>query len=333
MRRDARIPLAILCAALPLCCALSLLLGASAVTPGELLRAVLAGDFSSRAGVILLHIRLPRLLGALVTGVCLAAAGHILQSVLNNPLASPSIIGINSGAGLFALLAMVLLPQSSCAVPAAAFAGALITALAVYAVSVLAGASKSTLILSGVAISALLSALMDAIVTFCPDAAVSRSSFSIGGFESITLPRIAAVFPFAAAGLLIAVLFSMEMSILSMGDDAARGVGVRTALFRLLFLSAAALLSASAVSLSGLVGFVGLIAPHIARLLAPGDTRLRLPLCALCGALLCVVCDLAARLLFAPYELPVGILLSLLGVPFFLSLLFRQKRRNRHDCA
>lgn len=314
-------------------CPLSLTLGASGILPAQMLSALCRMDASSAAFRILVHIRLPRLLGALLTGACLACAGHVLQSVLQNPLASPGIIGVNSGAGLFALIAMAALPGSASAVPVCAFLGALLTALAVYAISALAGASKSTLILSGVAISSLLSALMDAIVTFYPDAAVSRSSFAIGGFESVTLARIGAVCPLAAMGLAGAALLGLELSILSMGDEAARGVGVDTRVFRLLLIACAALLSACAVSLAGLLGFVGLIAPHAARMMAPESPRLRLLLCALCGAALCALCDLAARLIFAPFELPVGILLSMLGVPFFLWLLFAQKRRNRHDCA
>ena len=314
-------------------CPLSLLLGSSGISPAQMLASLLSGDTSSAAFRILVHIRLPRLLGALIAGMCLACAGHVLQSVLQNPLASPGIIGVNSGAGLFALVAMAALPGSANAVPVCAFFGALLTALAVYAISAVAGASKSTLILSGVAISSLLSALMDAIVTFYPDAAVSRSSFSIGGFESVTLARVGAVCPLAVIGLAGAALLGLELSILSMGDEAARAVGVNTKVFRLLLIACAALLSACAVSLAGLLGFVGLIAPHAASMMAPQSPRLRLLLSALCGAALCAGCDLIARLAFAPFELPVGILLSLLGVPFFLWLLFTQKRRNRHDSA
>ena len=313
--------------------AASLLLGASGLSAGEILTALRSGDSAARGYLILVHIRLPRLLGALVAGACLACAGSMLQSVLGNPLASPGIIGVNSGAGLFALLAMVFAPRSFAAVPLCAFAGALFSVLLVCGVSALVGASRSTLILSGVAVSTMLGALMDAVVTFWPDAAVSRSSFSIGGFEGVTLERLAAVAPLATLGLLAALMLRTELSVLSMGEEAARSVGLRAGLFRTLLLTDAALLCACAVSLCGLLGFVGLIAPHIARLLLPRDARARLPAAALCGALLCAACDLAARLLFAPYELPVGILLSLLGVPFFLALLFSQKRRNRHDCA
>lgn len=320
--------LALLLMLLALLCVLSLLLGASALPATELARALLARQGS--AYTILVHIRLPRLLGALTAGACLAASGYILQSVLMNPLASPGVIGVNSGAGLAALVAMVFAPHAAAAVPVAAFVGALVAVAAVCGVSAAAGASRSTLILSGVAVSTLFSAIMDAVVTFYPDAAISRSSFAIGGFESVTLVRVASVAPFALFGLCAVALLHTELSLLSLGDEAARSLGLRAGLFRMLFLALAALLAASAVSLGGLIGFVGLIAPHVARQLLPGEEGGRFALCLLCGALLCVGCDLAARLLFAPYELPVGILLSLLGVPFFLFLLLTQKRRNRH---
>ncbi len=331
MRRNARLPLIILLLFMPLIALLNLMLGASGLSLAEIWQALILQDTFSRSYVILMHIRLPRLLGALLTGGSLAAAGYILQNVLGNPMASPGLIGVNSGAGLMALIAMIFLPQASAAVPLLAFLGALLAALLVYFVSAVTGASKSTLILSGVAISALLGACMDALVTFFPDAAISRSAFSIGGFENITLSRIFAVCPFVFIGIGLAAFFSRELSILSMGDETASGLGLSPILFRFLFLIAAALLSAAAVSLGGLIGFVGLIAPHIARLMTPGQNKGRLPLSILCGMALCALCDLIARTAFAPYELPVGILLALLGVPFFLSLLFGQKRRNRHD--
>ncbi|MDO5376899.1 MAG: iron ABC transporter permease [Clostridia bacterium] len=326
--RNRRVLIPFLLALLALLCALSLLLGASGLSLRALLSALTVREGSAYA--ILVHIRLPRLLGALTAGACLSASGYILQSVLMNPLASPGVIGVNSGAGLAALLAMVFAPHAAAAVPAAAFAGALLAVAAVCGVSMASGASRSTLILSGVAISTLFSAVMDAVVTFYPDAAIGRTSFSIGGFESVTLARILSVAPFAVCGLCAVALLHAELSILSLGDEAARSLGLRANLFRMVFLALAALLAASAVSLGGLIGFVGLIAPHVSRQLLPKEADGRFAVCLLCGALLCVGCDLAARLLFAPYELPVGILLSLLGVPFFLFLLLTQKRRNRH---
>jgi len=265
----------------------SLSLGASFMPLEELWRAVFQGENESPAYVILLHIRLPRFLGAFLCGVCLAGAGFILQKILNNPLAAPSVIGVNSGAGLAALCAMLFFPGSQGAVPAGAFVGALLSALLVYLISTVAGSSKASIILSGVALSALLGACMDALVTFFPDAALSRSAFSIGGFEKLSLNQIGATLPFMGAGLILPFFFFRELSILSMGDESARSVGLKPGLYRLIFLGAAALLSASAVSLGGLIGFVGLMAPHMARLLLPRHPSFHLPLSLLCGGLLC----------------------------------------------
>lgn len=324
MRRKPWIIMGILLLALPLLAILSLGLGASFLP----LQALLSADKASPAYAILFHIRLPRLLGALMTGAALSGAGAVLQKILNNPLAAPSVIGVNSGAGLFSLCAALFFPGIPFLGPACAFAGALLSALLVYFISSFAGSSKTSIILSGVALSALLGACMDALVTFFPEAAFSRSLFSIGGFENLSLSQLSGVLPFWVLGLVLPFVFSRELSMLSLGDEISGSMGLRTGLFRLIFLGAAALLSASAVSLGGLIGFVGLIGPHLARLLLPRHPAFHFPLSLLLGALLCALCDLGARVIFAPYELPVGILLAFLGAPFFLSLLFSKKRRD-----
>jgi len=309
----------------------NLCLGASGVSPGVLLRAVFSNDRTTAAGRIFFYVRLPRALAAAMAGSALASSGLLLQSVLRNPLAAPNIIGINSGAGLCALIAMAFLPAVPGAVPAAAFTGACLAAFAVYLLARLTGASESTLVLAGVAVSSLLGAAMDAIVTLVPDAALSRSAFSIGGFANVSAAQLGFAAPFWTAGLLIGLIFRRELQLMALGDDVAHSLGLRVELFRALFLIAAALLAGSAVSFAGLLGFVGLIAPHMTRLLCGSDSRLRLPVAAVLGAALCLLCDLAARTLFAPYELPVGVVLSFLGAPFFLWLLIQRKRSDPHD--
>jgi len=313
--------------------ALNLLLGPSSVSVSEIISAALKGETTGRAGIILMHIRLPRALGALIAGACLAVSGSILQSVLGSPLASPGVIGVNSGAGLFSLAAMTLFPRAVSAVPYCAFAGAMLTALTVYLISVLTGASRTTLILSGVAISTLLSGAMDGLCVFFPDASSNRTAFSIGGFDGVTMAKISQTVPLVLIGLVLAFLLSRQLTILSMGDETAQGLGVRASKYRLIFLTIAALLSACSVSIAGIIGFVGLIGPHIARILTKGNEKLRIMTSALCGSLLCLVCDLGARLVFAPFELPVGVVMSFIGVPFFLFLLLNQKRRNGRDNA
>ncbi|MGI6238675.1 MAG: FecCD family ABC transporter permease [Christensenellales bacterium] len=312
---------------------LSLTLGASGIAPGEMLRAWAAGDTASKGYRILLYVRLPRTCAALLAGGALAVSGWILQTILMNPLASPGIIGVNAGAGLFALIAMIALPNLALAVPVGAFLGALLAALGVYLAAKKTGASRTTILLSGVAVSGILSACMDALVTIWPDAALSRTFFSIGGFSDVTMQKLGLALPFIAAGFALALLLRREASILSLGDEMAAGLGLRVNRHRFLLILTAALLAGGAVSFSGLLGFVGLIVPRIARMLTRRDERFGVPMCMVLGALFLSICDLVARILIAPYELPVGVILSLAGGPFFLYLLYTQKRSNRHDAA
>lgn len=306
-------------------------LGASGVSVAEIFRALILGERDSVAARVFLYVRLPRTLAAIMAGSALAAAGSLLQSVLRNPLAAPSIIGINSGAGLCALVVMAFLPNLGGLVPFAAFAGACLAAFGVYLLARLTGSSRVTIVLAGVAVNSLLGACMDAIVTMVPDAAVSRSSFSIGGFSNVSMSQLGFAAPFWLVGLGAALIFQRELQLMTLGDDVAHSLGLPVERFRAIFLIAAALLAGSAVSFAGLISFVGLITPHMTGQLCRHDSRLQLPIAATLGAALCLICDLAARTLFAPYELPVGIVLSFLGAPFFLFLLIRRKRSNRHD--
>lgn len=307
----------------------SLCLGASGVAPGELVQALIRGE--STAARILRYVRLPRALAAILAGSALATAGMLLQAVLRNPLAAPSVIGINSGAGLCALICMALLPDYAAFAPLAAFLGACAAAFAVYLLARLTGASKTTIVLAGIAVNSIFGATMDAIVTLVPDAVASRSAFSIGGFSTATLRQLAFAAPLCALGFLAALLCRRELSVLALGDDVAHSLGLRVERFRAIFLIAAAMLAGAAVSFAGLLGFVGLVAPHMTRILLKHETQLQLPIAALFGAVLCLICDLIARTLFAPYELPVGIVLSFVGAPFFLYLLLIRKKRSRHD--
>ena len=310
--------------------AASLLVGAGGVPAGEALQALLRGDKASLAGRILWLVRLPRALAALLAGMALSVAGLLLQSVLRNPLAAPGVIGVNAGAGLWVLLGAVLWPSAARLAPYLAFGGACASAFAVYMIARLTGASRNTLVLAGVAVNTLLGASMGAIVTFVPDAVMSRSAFAIGGFASVTMKQLRFAAPLVAVGLMLALLSRRETEIMTLGDEVAQSLGVSTERLRALLLVTAAMLSGAAVSFAGLLSFVGLIAPHLSRLLCRNDSRLSLLIAPLLGANLCLGCDLIARTLFMPFELPVGIVLSFLGAPFFLYLMLTQRKRGRH---
>ena len=303
---------------------LSLCLGAVTVSPGELAAVVFGGQRTGTAAQILLYVRIPRTLGCLLAGAALACSGAIIQTVLANPLAAPNIIGVNSGAGVGAALCCALFPTAAAALPFASFAGAFAGVMLVLLIAERAGASRITLVLAGVAISGMFSACIDAVLTVYPDALIGYSDFRIGGMANLTVQRIAPAGWMIVFCLAAAFAFCNEMDVLALRSDTAQSLGLPVRRVRVLLLMIAAALAGAAVSFAGLLGFVGLIAPHMARRLVGSEGRFLLPACAFGGAALLTVCDILARVLFAPYELPVGIVLSLAGGPFFLWLLFRR---------
>ena len=304
----------------------SLFLGAAALSPMELLTGA-----DTTAGRIFLYVRLPRTAACLLAGGALSVAGCVIQNVLANPLASPNIIGVNAGAGLAVTVCCALGCLSGWAMAGAAFGGAFLAVLAVSLAAKWAGGSQTAVILSGVAMNAFLGAMSDAVTDLVPEAAAMSADFRVGGFGAVVPARLipAGILILLALGAVL--LLHRELEVLSLGEDLARSLGVNARRMRTVFLALAALLCGAAVSFAGLLGFVGLIAPHMTNLLLKNDSRLQTPVTAVFGAALCLVCDLIARTAFAPYELPVGVVLSFLGAPFFLWLLIRRKRSNRHD--
>ena len=282
---------------------------------------------SEREGVkfqILWNIRLPRvLLGALVGG-SLAVSGAVLQGIMRNPLASPGIIGISSGGGLGGVLVLLALPQFSHLLVPAAFAGALTTAFLVYLLAWKRGIDPVRLILSGVAVGSMLGAMSSTILLFNAEKVAGILDFTVGSLSTRSWPQFRLVWPYMLSGFLVSWLASSRLNILMLGDEVAAGLGIRVERVRILLLVAAALLAAAAVSVAGLLGFVGLIAPHIVRLLIGSDNRFLVPGAALFGAALVVGCDTIGRMVMDPSELPAGVIMSLLGPPFFLYLLRRR---------
>ena len=322
--------LAALCALVLLSALLSMCLGAVAVAPKDILPALL-GESGGAAAQIVRYARLPRTCGCLLAGAALAVSGALIQSVLDNPLAAPNIIGVSSGAGLAAALCGALAPSAVLVLPIASFAGALAGVLLVLFIAEKTGASKLTLVLAGVAVSGMFSAGTDAVVTFVPDALAGYSDFRIGGLANLSMSRIIPAFWVIVAAMVLIFSLAGELDVLMLGADTAQSLGVRAKPLRLVLLILAAALAGAAVSFSGLIGFVGLIVPHIMRRLIGEDSLPLLAGCALGGAVCLTLCDLLGRLLFAPYELPVGIVLSLAGGPFFIWLLIRQRGGRVRD--
>ncbi len=270
---------------------------------------------------ILCNIRLPRVLCGALVGAGLAVSGAILQGVMRNPLAAPGIIGVSSGGGLAGILVMLALPQYSILLVPAAFVGALLTALLVYLLAWKQGVSPVRLILAGVAVAAMLGAVSSAILLFNAEKAGGVLDFTIGSLTARSWKHLQLSSGYLLAGLAAAFIFSEKLNVLALGDEVAKGLGLHVERVRFFFIAVAALLAAGAVSIAGLLGFVGLIAPHIVRIVIGSDNRFLLPCSASFGAFLVTACDTAGRLVIEPSELPAGIIMALLGPPFFLWLL------------
>ncbi len=273
---------------------------------------------------ILWDIRLPRILLGAMVGGALAVSGALLQSVLHNPLASPGIIGVSAGSGLAGVVILLLFPALSMLFVPAAFAGALLAAALVYLLAWRGNISPVRLILAGVALSALLGALTSAIMIFHAERAAGILDFMIGSLSARGWVQIHLIQYYLLFGLPAALTLGYQLNVLALGDDMASALGLHVERVRLTAIALAALLAAAAVSVAGLLGFVGLIAPHTVRMLLGPDHRFLLPGSMLFGAFLVVAGDAAGRVAMAPAELPAGVIMALLGAPFFLWLLRRR---------
>ena len=291
----------------------------------EVMAAFCNADHTSTAVRIVRFTRLPRVCASMLAGAALATAGAVIQTVLNNQLASPGIIGVNSSAGLAVALMCAVFPWAQKFTPFIAFTGAFLGVLLVLILSEKTGASRMTVVLAGVAISNLFSAGIDAIVTVVPEALLGVSDFRIGGFVGVTMKQLRLAAILIVVSLVIVISMSHQLDLLALGSDVASSLGLSVRPIRLLFLFLAAALAGAAVSFSGLLSFVGLVVPHTMRKLRGENSFVFLLSSAIGGAFFVTLCDLIARVLFAPFELPVGIVLAFAGAPFFLWILLKQK--------
>lgn len=305
---------------------LSLRLGSAEMSISEFVDALLCR--SEVGSIIIYSVRLPRIIASILAGIGLSTAGVLLQSVTDNPLASSNIIGVNAGAGFAVIVLLYFVPTSFIVLPFAAFAGAFLTTLLILTISDRIGSSKTTIILAGIAIQTVLNAGISFVSMLDTDVLASYNYFSIGGFagaelDSMILPAI-----IIFASFIVSLILSSRIDLFCLGDSMASSVGVRVKMLRMICIVCASASAAAVVSFAGLLGFVGLIVPHIARKLTGSSTRKLLITSALTGSLLVVLADLVGRTLFSPTEIPVGIIMSLLGAPFFFFLLIRGRRKN-----
>lgn len=308
--------------------------------PPQDVAAVIAGKLGLGVGVtidqqteaIVWAIRLPRVALGMLVGGGLALAGAALQAIFRNPLADPGLIGVASGASLGAVAAIVLGLSAfgTLTLPFAAFAGGLVATLVVYSFARFEGRTEVlTLLLTGLAINAITGAGIGYLIFRATETEVRDAVFwTLGSLGGATWTAVLSALPFVVVGALLLPAFARELNLLVLGEREAAHLGVETERVRLLVVGGAALTTGAAVAVAGTVGFVGLIVPHVIRLLAGPDNRLVLPASFLAGAALLVFADLAARTLAAPAELPLGVVTSLLGGPFFLWLLHRTRRQH-----
>lgn len=302
--------------------------GSARLSLSQVIQGLLRCDPEDSTAKILWIVRLPHVSACLLAGCGLAVSGLLLQAATGNPLAGPNIIGVNAGAGFCVVLSLCLFPTAFSLQPLMAFAGAFGCTMVIVFVAGKAGGSHVTIVLAGVAVSALLSAGVSLIRLLYPDLSIIYSYFSVGGvggvsFRQLAVPCLIIVFVFVSSYLLAG-----RLNLLCLGDNIAHTLGVRAKALRFLALMLASASAAAAVSFAGLLGFVGLMVPHMAkRLTGVSDLRKLLPATALLGGTLVTLADLAGRVLFAPSEIPAGIITAILGAPFFFVLLLQ--RRNR----
>ncbi len=283
---------------------------------------------------IIFQIRLPRVVGGALVGAALATAGVLFQGLLRNPLADPYIIGTSAGAALGATIAMILPLNLALLgfglIPLTAFIGALTSVILVYNLARVGGRTPViSMLLTGFVVSALLVAIIAFMMSIGDRLGLNlRSVFSfLMGHISVTnWNQLAVVAPLVIGGIIAARFFAFHLNAFSLGEEGAAYLGIEVERDKILILSLGSLLTATAVSISGLVGFVGLVMPHAMRLSLGPDHRLLVPASALAGAIFLVITDLLARTILAPGEIPVGIITALIGAPFFLYLLRRSRR-------
>ena len=314
---------------LALACLAALALGDQRLAPGAVARALLApGEGPAHVEIIVRGLRLPRAVLALLVGAALGVGGAVTQAILRNPLAEPGLLGINAGAALVAVLVIVELtavPDS--ALPWLTFAGACAMSAAIWLLAWRGGSAALRVILIGVGLSALAGAAASFVSTFGEVTAVQRAMIWMAGslqdarWDKVRLLALWLVLPMA-----LAWLAARDLDVIAFGDSVARGLGQRVDRVRLTMILATAALSGAAVAAAGLIAFVGLAAPHIARRIVGHRHAALIPAAALCGAILVVAADVVARRLMPPAQVPVGLMTGFLGAPFFGWLLWKARR-------
>lgn len=302
---------------------LSFSVGAISIKTGEVFKALL--DKSHEHYLIVHEFRLPRTLVAGLVGICLSLSGCILQGVMRNNLASPATIGVTSGASFVGYITIIVFPQLVGYLAVGTIVGAFLTTMGIYILSYSRGVSPVRMILSGLAVSALFGAFNDIIKMAFVERIGSIQGFLVGGLNTISWDDFYMILPFALVGIFLTILVPSSINILLLGDEVAVSLGLRVELFRFFLIVISSILAGSAVAVAGLISFVGLMVPHIARLLVGSDYKYLFPASALLGVVFMIICDAVGRIIIVPAEMPVSIIVAFVGAPFFLYLLRKRK--------
>ncbi|WP_231921943.1 FecCD family ABC transporter permease [Rhodococcus rhodochrous] len=313
-----------------------ILVGPAGLTPGGVLLDIadrlpfvdVDSGLSTRQQAILWNIRMPRVVLGVLVGAMLAIAGAAYQGVFRNPLADPYLLGVSSGAGLGATLAVVVGGAAGFAgVPIAAFAGGLLAVGATYSLGRTVGGSRSevVIILAGVAVAAFANAIQTFFMQLHDDTLRQVYSWMLGRLSTDGWSDVVVVLPYVVVTVAIIALHRRTLDVMAVGDVEAASLGINPARVRLLLVCVATLGTAAVVSASGLIGFVGIVVPHAVRLLVGPGHRLLLPLSLLVGASFLVLADVLARTVMSPAELPIGVVTAAIGAPFFLVVLRRSR--------
>lgn len=301
-------------------------LGSVTIPVPDILRALVETSTSQQYDTIILDIRMPRVLLAMIVGANIAISGAILQAVVGNPLADPGLTGVTSGAAAFAMVIMLIAPQFSNFIPIAAFIGGLIAAFLVFTLAWNRnGISPITIILAGVAVNAVAGGVMGYLSIMYSDRLPATVQWMNGSLAAKGNNALYMILPYSVLGWIISIFAIRKINIIRMGDQVASNLGENVNRTRIWLSLLAVFLAAISVATIGMIGFIGLIVPHMARMLVGSNYKLLLPMSMAMGALVLLVADTGGRTLFAPMDIPAGILMAVIGGPYFLYLMKRRR--------
>lgn len=305
----------------------SVAIGSAGYSFGEVLQAIFSGE-ESTTRVVVLSLRLPRVILALLIGAALSAGGALLQAVMRNPLADPGTIGVSAGAGTAAITVLLIFPNLTLSLPLFAFVGACLACVLIYVMAWKGGVDPVRIILSGVAINSVLGGYNSLLQLMNADNLSGVLSFMNGSLSGMSWVHVRTMAVYAVVGLGLSLLCIRYANALQLGDEMAKNLGIRVNASRICLSAVSAFLAASTVSVAGMIGFVGLVVPHISRMLVGSDYKVMLPTSILLGGATLLLADTVGRTIVPGMEIPVGIVMSVVGGPFFLYMLRKRGKFN-----